>query len=58
MNQDYPHSIHDPIAERQRPGDIPAFTRCMMKKNHYDIIGLSKILSTLHTIMPQTQKVI
>ena len=24
MNQDYPHSIHEPIAERQRPGDIPS----------------------------------
>ena len=24
MNQDYPRSIHEPIAERQRPGDIPS----------------------------------
>ena len=23
MNQVYPHSIHEPIAEHQRPGDIP-----------------------------------
>ena len=23
MNQDYPYSIQEPIAERQRPGDIP-----------------------------------
>ena len=22
MNQDHPHSIHEPITERQRPGDI------------------------------------
>ena len=27
MNQDYPHSIHEPIAERQRPGDIPSKPR-------------------------------
>ena len=27
MNQDYPHSIHEPIAERQRPGDIPGKPR-------------------------------
>ena len=27
MNHDYPHSIHEPIAERQRPGDIPSKPR-------------------------------
>ena len=27
MNQDYPHSIHEPIAERQRPGYIPCKPR-------------------------------
>ena len=27
MNQDYPHSIHKPNAERQRPGDIPSKPR-------------------------------
>ena len=27
MNQNYPHSIHKPIAECQRPGDIPSKPR-------------------------------
>ena len=27
MNQDYPHSIHEPIAERQRPGHTPSKPR-------------------------------
>ena len=27
MNQDYPHGIHEPIAERQRPGEIPSKPR-------------------------------
>ena len=27
MNQDYPHSIYEPIAEHQRPGDIPSKPR-------------------------------
>ena len=27
MNQVYPHSIHEPIAERQRPEDIPCKPR-------------------------------
>ena len=24
MNQEYPHSVQEPTAERQRPGDIPS----------------------------------
>ena len=27
MNQEYPHSIQEPIAERQCPGDIPSKPR-------------------------------
>ena len=27
MNQVYPHSIHEPIADHQRPGDIPCKPR-------------------------------
>ena len=27
MNQEYPHSIQEPIAERQRPGGIPSKRR-------------------------------
>ena len=33
-NQDYPHSIHEPIAERQRPGDIPNKPRILWPKGN------------------------
>ena len=34
LNQDYPHSIHGPIAERQRPGDIPNKPRIQWPKGN------------------------
>ena len=34
MNQDYPRSIHEPIAERQRPGDIPCKSRIEWPKGN------------------------
>ena len=34
MNQDYPHSIHERIAKRQRPGDIPSKPRIHWPKGN------------------------
>ena len=34
MNQEYPHSIQEPIAERQHTGDIPSKTRIHWPKGN------------------------
>ena len=34
MNEEYPHSVQEPIAERQRPGDIPCKPRILSPKGN------------------------
>ena len=34
MNQEHPHSVQEPIAERQRPGDIPSKPRIQWLKSN------------------------
>ena len=51
MNQEYPHSVQEPIAERQCPGDIPSKPRIQWPKGNQKAtrINLNQELSFLLT---------
>ena len=51
MNQEHPHSVQDPIAERQRPGDIPSQPKIQWPKSNQIATGtnLDQELSFLIT---------
>ena len=62
MNQEYPHSVQEPIAERQRPGDIPSKPRIQWPKGNPTATRTNldqelSILLTIHLKDPIDQQI-